>query len=212
MATLVGAALSASLGGLAGACADTATPVRAVKSSLADSADQVMYGAKSVLTDRGLLRGELLADTAFFFDNNTRAELRGVTVTFFGSNGAKNAVLTSREGTYRTGLGQMEARKNVVVVAEDGRRLTTEQLKFNQQLNQVEGDSAFVLTEPGGRRVEGIGFRSDPNMNNVRILKQTRGVGGPVAVPQRQPSAAPSPTRADSAPTPPDSAPPPARP
>ena len=169
----------------AAACADTGTPVRAVRSSLADSADQVMYGAKSLLTDRGLLRGELLADTAFFFDNNTRAELRGVTVTFYASNGAKNAVLTSREGTYRTGLGQMEARKNVVVVGEDGRRLTTAQLKYSQQLNQVEGDSAFVLTEPGGRRIEGVGFRSDPDMNNVRILKQTRGVGGPVAVPQQ---------------------------
>jgi LPS export ABC transporter protein LptC len=173
------------LAAAAAACTDTSTPVKAVKSSLADSADQVMFGVKTVLTDRGLLRGELMADSAFFFDNNTRSELRGVQVTFYGSNGAKNAVLTSREGTYRTALNEMEARKNVVVIAEDGRRLTTEQLKFNQQLNQVEGDSAFVLTEPGGRSVRGIGFRSDPNMNNVRILKQTGGVAGAVNVPQQ---------------------------
>lgn len=169
------------------ACADTSTPVKAVRSSLADSADQVMFGVQTVLTDRGLLRGELMADSAFFFDNNTRSEMRGLTVTFFGSNGAKNATLTSKEGTFRTTMNEMEARRDVVVIAEDGRVLRTEQLKFNQQLNQVEGDSAFVLTEPGGRSVRGIGFRSDPNMNNVRILKQTGGVAGAVNVPQQQP-------------------------
>jgi len=171
----------------AAACSETGAPVKAVKSALADSADQVMYGVKTVLTDRGLLRGELMADSAFFFDNNTRSELRGVHLTFYGSNGAKNAVLTSKEGTFRTAINEMEARKDVVVVAEDGRVLKTEQLKFNQQLNQVEGDSAFVLTEPGGRSVQGIGFRSDPNMNNVRILRQTGGNAGAINVPQQNP-------------------------
>jgi hypothetical protein len=93
--------------------------VKAVKSSLADSADQVMFGVKTVLTDRGLLRGELMADTAFFFDNNTRSELRGVQVTFYGSNGAKNAVLTSREGTYRTALNEMEDKQEALQTGAD---------------------------------------------------------------------------------------------
>ena len=49
------------------------------------------------------------------------------------------------------------------------------------------------MAEPGGRSVEGIGFRSDPNMNNVRILKQTKGVAGAINVPQQQPAPPPVP-------------------
>jgi hypothetical protein len=70
----------------------------------------------------------------------------------------------------------MEARGNVVVVTEDGRRLTTEQLRYDQIRNEISSDSAFVLTEPG-RRLEGVGFTSDPNMNNVRVHRLIEGQG-----------------------------------
>jgi hypothetical protein len=76
----------------------------------------------------------------------------------------------------------MVARKNVVVVTEEGRRLATSELKYDQAQNQISSDSAFVLTEPG-RRLEGVGFRSDPNMQNVRILKTKRGSTGMVTLP-----------------------------
>jgi hypothetical protein len=69
----------------------------------------------------------------------------------------------------------MLARKNVVVVSEDGRRLTTPELLYSQQLNQISSDSAFVLTDPT-RRLEGVGFRSDPDMKNIRILKGASGL------------------------------------
>jgi lipopolysaccharide assembly outer membrane protein LptD (OstA) len=69
----------------------------------------------------------------------------------------------------------MVARRNVVVVSEDGRRLTTQELNYNQQTNEISSDSAFVMTEPN-RRVEGIGFRSDPDMKNIRILKGGSGI------------------------------------
>ncbi len=168
------------------ACDTKLAPPVAVQSALADSADQVMFGARSLLTDRGLLRAELRADTAFFFDENTRIEMRVVHTTFHTATGAKNAVLTSREGTYTTRAGGMEARGKVLVVTEDGRRLVTEQLRFDAARNEISSDSAFVLTEPG-RRVEGIGFVSDPDMNNVRILKTTRSNLGPITPPGQTP-------------------------
>lgn len=168
------------------ACDEKKAPPVAVQSALADSADQVMFGARSLLTDRGLLRAELRADTAFFFDDNTRIEMRIVHTTFHTMTGAKNAVLTAREGTYSTRAGGMEARGKVLVVSEDGRRLVTEQLRFDEARNEISSDSAFVLTEPG-RRVEGIGFVSDPDMNNVRILKTTRSNLGPITPPGQTP-------------------------
>ena len=163
------------------ACQHGKEPAAVKTSALADSADQVMFGAHAILTDQGLMRADLYGDTAFFFDDNTRIEMRTVKTNFFTTEGAQNAVLTSKEGTYRT-QGSMEARGDVVVVSTDGRRLTTPQLRFDQNRNEISSDSAFVLTEPG-RRVAGVGFVSDPNMNNIRILKTTSGSTGRVTIP-----------------------------
>lgn len=164
-----------------GACSNAKEPPVAINSKMADSADQVMFKARSLLTDRGLLRAELRADTAYFFDENTRIELVVCNVVFFTSTGAKNAVLTSKEGSYNTRLARMEGRGNVVVVSVDGRRLVTQQLLYDQMRNEIRSDSAFVLTEPG-RTLRGIGFISDPDMTNIRVLKAASGRGA-VTVP-----------------------------
>src|SRR4030081_201852 len=115
------------------ACSSKKQPPVAAHSPLADSADQVMYGARFNLTDRGLQRAQLEADTAYFFEDNTRIELEPVHTTFYTVTGAKDAVLTSQRGTYNSRTTGMVARKNVVVVSEDGRRLTTPELRYNQQ-------------------------------------------------------------------------------
>ena len=164
------------------ACSEKKQPPVAAHSPLADSADQVMYGMRFVLTDKGLNRALLQSDTAYFFEENTRIELEKVHTTFFTATGARNALLTSERGRYNSRTNNMVARTNVVVTTEDGRRLTTPELNYNQQINQISSDSAFVLTEPG-RHVEGVGFRSDPNMQNVRILKTKSGSTGTVVLP-----------------------------
>ena len=157
------------------ACSSKKEPPVAAHSPLADSADQVMFGASFVLTDNGLSRAQMHGDTLYFFDDNSRIESDNPRITFFTAAGAKDAVLTARHGTSNTRTNNMVARGNVVVVSEDGRRLTTEELIFNQTKNQISSDSAFVLTEPD-RRLEGIGFQSDPNMKNIRILKGVSGI------------------------------------
>jgi LPS export ABC transporter protein LptC len=169
-------------GAVAGACSGKKEPPVGVRDAKADSADQVMFHIKTVLTDRGLLRAQLEADTAYFFDENSRVELRRVHTLFYTAAGLKNAELTALEGTYNTRLQQTEARKNVVVVGEDGRRLTTSQLRYDQAKNQISSDSAFTLVEPT-RRLEGIGFVSDPNMKNIRINQVKSGTAGRFTLP-----------------------------
>jgi LPS export ABC transporter protein LptC len=186
---------------------DAVTP--APVNAKADSADQVLFGVRHNVTDAGLLRAKLVSDTGLIFDDGTRIELYDVNLTFFTTTGARNAVLTSREGTYRTRVGSMEARGAVLVVGEDGRRLSTEQLRYEPNRNQISSDSAFVLTEPGGRRLEGVGFVSDPDMNNIRILNRTGGSAGQVAIPGQAPGATPPQSPAAGSPS---IVPPPARP
>ena len=162
---------------LLGACTSKKEPPVATHSPLADSADQVMYGSRFVLADQGINRAQMHSDTAYFFEDNTRMEFENPVVTFFTTNGAKDAVLTARHGTYNSRTSSMIARKNVVVVSEDGRRLTTPELLYSQQRNEISSDSAFLLTEPN-RELRGIGFRSDPNMNNIKVLKAASGFAG----------------------------------
>jgi LPS export ABC transporter protein LptC len=181
-ATLVSAALAAAL--VVSGCKSNKKMPPVSSQALADSADQIMYGARFNLTDQGVMHAQLLADTAYFFDDNTRVELMHVNSTFFTNVGVKNAVLTSHRGTYHTNTGVMVARGDVVVNSEDGRRLRSEELKYDQSRNEIASDSAFVLTEPD-RRLEGIGFRSDPNLQNVHVLKTLAGTAGAVTIPNQ---------------------------
>lgn len=172
------AMLAASLAACSG---DTQPPV-GTTATLADTADQVMFNVRFGLIRDGIRRGELFADTVFVFDQSSRMELRGVRSNFYAESGALQGTLVSREGTYDSREGILEARGSADVTSTDGRRLTSPELRYLVQQDQVQSDSAFVLTEPG-RRVEGVGFRADPELNNVNILKTTTGSGGAVTIP-----------------------------
>lgn len=181
--TVVGAGLAV-IALSAAACPKKAPAMKRAKgSAIPDSADQVAFGVRHVLTNKGVNNGELLADTAFSYEDGSRLEMRRVNLTFFTAQGLKDGVLTSRTGSYNTRLQRLEARGDVVVAREDGKRFTSQQLVFDQVRNQFYSDSAFVLNEPK-RQLSGIGFESDPKLNNFRCLRACKGVA-PVQVPTR---------------------------
>lgn len=183
MTRLAALALLAAVAG-AGACSDVQPPPVAATATGADSADQVLFGVRSALAAGGVRRGELFADTVFMFDQSTRMELLGVRANFFTSTGELDGTLTSREGTYNTRTGIMEARGDVVVQSQDGRRLESPELRFLVNQNEIRSDSSFVLTRPGDR-LTGVGFVSDPNLQNVQVFRATGATGGSVTIPGR---------------------------
>ncbi|MGH7713712.1 MAG: LPS export ABC transporter periplasmic protein LptC [Gemmatimonadaceae bacterium] len=167
------------------ACQDLQEPASVRAAPLPDSADQMLFGVSTVITDAGVRRAELKSDTALMYDNSTRTELRKVNATFFTVTGVQDATLTSRSGTYNMRLGTMEARGDVVVTSTAGRRLTTPELRYDPGRNEVSSDSAFTLTMPDGRVVQGIGFISDPDLNSIRILKNPKASGARVTIPKQ---------------------------
>jgi LPS export ABC transporter protein LptC len=162
--------------GVAASCRDEAPVIPTARSPLADSADQVMSGVEFLLTAGGVQQGKLQADSGFMFENSTRIELRGVRTDFFTKTGDQTGTLTSREGTYLKQRGDLEARKNVVVVSTDGRRrLTTEQLRYDEATDSISTDSAFVITQDG-QVGSGVGFSTDPNFTRFSCKAACRGV------------------------------------
>ena len=159
---------------MSSACQDTGATPPISSAATADTADQTLFGVRLTLADRGVQRALLQADTAFTYEDNSRTELRNVRSTFYTETGLRNGTLTSREGTYNVRSQNMEARGNVVVVSDDGRRLETPQLKFDTGRNEISGDSAFVLTRPG-EVLRGIGFMADPALTHIQVLKAASG-------------------------------------
>jgi LPS export ABC transporter protein LptC len=150
---------------------------------LADSADQIMYGVTLFITADGVNKAQVKGNTAYFLESNSKIVLVPAHVVFFTKDGQENGTLDARRGTYRSSGQSMVANGDVVVVSNDGRRLQTEELKYDSFRREIASDSAFVLTEPD-RRLEGVGFRSDPSLQNVRVLRVESGSAGEVSVPK----------------------------
>jgi LPS export ABC transporter protein LptC len=163
---------------------DKGPPIAANTKTIADSADQILYGQRMLITDRGLNRAEIHSDTAYFFDENTRTDMRIVNGVFFDSQGLRDAVLTSRTGLFNQRLNTLEARGNVVITAVDGRRLETPFVRYDQRQNLVSSDTIFTMTDADGRVIRGIGFSSDPDLNNVTVVKNISGRAGAVTIPK----------------------------
>src|SRR5215218_11347442 len=82
------------------ACEDTGVrPTTTVQAS--DSADQVLEGFSHYVTNEGVLRSRVEADTAFFYEATQVTELHKVKVVFFDLKGAESSTLTAQRGTYR---------------------------------------------------------------------------------------------------------------
>jgi LPS export ABC transporter protein LptC len=149
-------------------------PTTTVQAS--DSADQVLEGFSHYVTNEGIRRSRVEADTAFFYEATQVTELHKVKVTFFDLKGAESSTLTAKRGTYRWQDGSMEATGDVVVVSPDGRRLATQTLRYDNATNTILTDKHFTF-DRGTEHLEGNSFRSDPEFKNV-VTDRPRGVSG----------------------------------
>ena len=158
-----------------GACEESgARPTTTIQAP--DSADQVLEGFSHYVTNDGIRRSRVQADTAYFYEGTQVTNLVNVKVTFYDLKGAESSTLTSKTGLYRWQDGSMEANGKVVVVSPDGRRLATERLRYDNAKNQISTDRRFTF-DRGAEHLEGNSFRSDPDFRNV-VTDQPRG-GGP---------------------------------
>ena len=144
--------------------------------SLADSAEQVMQNVRYVLTSGGVQRGELFADSAYIFDDNSRYVLKNVRTTFNTAEGVKNGTMKADRGKYNLRQQVLEGFGDVVITNTDGRKLTSPYVKYNQAMNEVSSDTNFTMVEPG-RTLSGIGFKADPQLQHVQVLRNPSGRG-----------------------------------
>ena len=157
-------------------------PIGAIKNTLADSADQILFNAKFSITDRGLRRADVEGDTAYFFHDNTRMVLHPMRGKFYSSNGALDGIVQARKGVYDTRLAVLEATGDVVINSLDGKRLETPFALYDQRLDLISSDSSFYMSEPG-RDLRGKGFRSDASLSSFSVTTLLSSKSGKVTLP-----------------------------
>jgi LPS export ABC transporter protein LptC len=163
------------IGIVASGCEDSGVrPTTTIQAT--DSADQVLEGFSHYVTNDGIRRSRVEADTAYFYEGTQVTNLTNLKVTFYDLKGAESSTLTAKRGVYRWQDGSMEANDQVVVVSPDGRRLATERLRYDNATNQISTDRRFTF-ERGEEHLEGNSFRSDPDFRNV-VTDRPRGVAG----------------------------------
>jgi hypothetical protein len=143
-----------------------------------DSAEQVLYGARSALASDGVRRGELTGDTVMVFDAATRFEFRGFRVAFSTTLGRPLSLLVAKTGTYRVPGGVLA--HGQVAISSDTlrRRIDGAWVSYDPAKNQLSSDSAFVATS-GTKRLSGVGFTADPGLFTVKCTTQCVGSLGP---------------------------------
>lgn len=177
LATRAASTLSlAALATLVGACSERQPTVPTKKSSLPDSADQMLFGLEHALTTKGVRRAQLHADTAYFYEDGNRIELRRMHTTFYSGEGAKDGTMVADAGVYDVRTQKLDGRGNVKVVSEDGRRLTSPHLVYDRSVNQITSDTSFEYHTPTAD-IRGIGLRTDPQLKAVQVLSNLGGRG-----------------------------------
>jgi LPS export ABC transporter protein LptC len=98
---------------------------------------------------------------------------RDIGLDFYDEEGRIYSHLTAREGEVATDSNDMTARGNVVVTTENETRIETESLRYLTSRKEIVSDDLVTVTR-GGDVLSGIGFRSDPSLEQFEFRERVR--------------------------------------
>jgi len=172
----MGLALAALATATLSACGNSGIEPRAGQDYPELPADYVLGDITHYMTQDGIRRGVLRSDSAYFFADSARANLKTVHLVLYNESGQEVADLTSRSGQLDQRTNAMTARGNVVLVARDGgQRVETEELHYDPTGHRIWSDVASTIYQ-NGSRTQTNGFSADDQLKNI----QMKGVRGTV--------------------------------
>jgi LPS export ABC transporter protein LptC len=140
--------------------------------------DHVMIDVRHYLTDDGIRRGVMNADTAYVFVDSGKVNLRKVHLLLYGTTGTEVANLVSRTGELNQRNNAMVARGNVVLIAREGaRRIETEELHYDPNTHRI-WSTVTTTMQQNGTRITGDGFTADDQMQNIQVTRPHGKVSG----------------------------------
>jgi len=134
--------------------------------------DQIIKGFSITITDEGVKKTRVEADEAFVFEEEDLVAARKLDVVFYGENGEYFSRLRSDSGTIDMKTNDMVAVGNVVVVTDDGTRLETGSLVWDDDEEKISTDDSVVIYQED-KVLRGKGLVSDPKLEDVLIMEPT---------------------------------------
>ena len=122
------------------------------------------------LFDEGAASAIIRADRVDYQDRTQQFIAEGaVDADLYQANGAR---LTAGQLTYESGSGLFTATEAVVVITQDGRRLESEQLVWDQADGQLRVAGRFRFTTPG-ERINGVGLVASEDLSRYSFSQAT---------------------------------------
>jgi LPS export ABC transporter protein LptC len=141
----------------------------------AEFPDQEVSDFAITETDQGRVEWKLYARDASTYSARNLIVAHAVRIDFFDEQGARSSELVAREGEINQRTRNMIARGDVVLATRDGTRLSTQELRFLNDVQKiVVPDDQKVRVEKGGDVLTGYGFESDPDLTRFEFKRQVR--------------------------------------
>ncbi len=139
----------------------------------ADVPDQEFSDFTTLESDSGLVRWVLKAPVARVYNARKLLVTDDPRIEFFDRQGILTSVLTSDKGEYNQLTHDLTALGRVVVTSEEGYVLETESLVWVNGLGEIHSEDFLKFTK-GADVFTGYGFRGDPELRNVEILRDIK--------------------------------------
>jgi LPS export ABC transporter protein LptC len=140
--------------------------------------DQESWGVTIILTDEGMMRAKVKSGHLEKYNEKEFVMLdSSVMVDFFDDKEQHTSVLTSEKAEVDQSSNDMKAIGNVVAVSDSGITLYTETLTWNSKEEKLRTKDNIMITTQEADTLYGVGFVSDSDLNNWRIMSPS-GVTG----------------------------------
>jgi LPS export ABC transporter protein LptC len=160
----------------AAGCRDSKQPPVIAAPSVADSADQILIGTRTLLTTNGIQRGDVRSDTTYVLNDQTRFDLRKAHVTFTTETGLPEGTMEANRAVYNMQSQILEGWGDVVVKLVDGRTLKSPHVTYNQLTHKISSDTDYTIIK-GKDTATGIGFTSNQSFSSFNCLRKCAGNG-----------------------------------
>jgi len=132
--------------------------------------EQQFFDYRLVETNAGIRNWVLVSDLMNKYPGQRDVELITVHIDFF-KNGAHFSTLTADSGLANLQTNNIFTWGEVVVVTEDGRKLETEELYFDNETQLIYNDVFDRFTRDGDV-IEGIGLEATPDLEYIEIKQK----------------------------------------
>jgi len=143
-------------------------------STVLNSPDSEVNGATILLSDKGKITSEIVADKIIQFNDLDSTMAYDLKIRNFDSLGHVNSTVTGDSSVIREETRQYIIYGNVIVVTEDGTKLETDKLNWNPKTDKIFTDAFVRITSSEGV-VSGWGMEADQKIKSYKILHQVSG-------------------------------------